>query len=257
MARTSLRRRLRQAPPVFCSWSCLPGALLAEALARTGFDGAVIDLQHGLIGFAELLAMMAALEGAGKPVLVRPPLGDAGLMGRALDAGCEGLIAPMINTVEEARALVRVSKYPPLGERSWGPLRALPISGLDKDAYLAQANRTSLACAMIETRAALDNLDAIAGVRGLDGLLVGPSDLTLSLSHGKTVDAWGRKESLEAIGLVAARARERRLIPAIYALDAEQARGYAELGFRLIAFGSDVGFLLDGAQRQLAALRRE
>ena len=121
---------------------------------------------------------------AGKPTIVRVPVGEFALASRLLDAGASGILAPMINSGEDARRLVEFVKFPPLGQRSWGPRAALTLSGLDGPAYLKAANAMTQAIAMIETRAALDALDEILGVEGVDGVFVGPSDLSIALSGG-------------------------------------------------------------------------
>ena len=146
-------------------------------------------MQHGAI---DLDGAMRAIQGvalAGKPTIARVPVGGFALASQLLDAGASGILAPMINSGDDARRLVEFVKFPPLGQRSWGPRTALPWSGLDAAAYLQTANATAQAIAMIETRAALDALDDILAVDGIDGVFVGPSDLSIALSGGVSVEA--------------------------------------------------------------------
>ncbi len=127
-----------------------------------------------------------ALRQAGSAPIVRVPVGDFATVSRVLDFGAEGIIAPMINTPADARALAASAKYPPIGERSWGPHRATTLAGLaDQTVYLREANDHVVTLAMIETRTALQNLDAIVDTPGVDGLFLGPSDLSIALSDGK------------------------------------------------------------------------
>ena len=110
------------------------------------------------------------------------PLGAFAVASRALDFGAEGIIAPMINTPEDARAYVSFAKFPPLGERSWGPHRATTLAEMsDQKAYLYTANDLTVTFAMIETRTALDNVEAIAATPGIDALFLGPADLSIAL----------------------------------------------------------------------------
>lgn len=130
---------------------------------------------------------VAQVRLAGKPALARIPVGDFASASRLLDAGASGIIAPMINSAEDAQAFVKATKYPPLGERSWGPSLALNHTGLSADDYLKNANALTVAIAMVETRAALEAIDDILGVAGIDGIFIGPSDLSIALSNGDQV----------------------------------------------------------------------
>lgn len=256
MSAKTLRGRLQGGHPLYLSWSMLPGPLGAEVLALQPWDAAVIDMQHGLIGFPEARDMAITVMHTGKPAVVRVPLAAPGLTGKMLDVGAEGVIAPMINTAEDARALVAATKYPPLGERSWGAYRALGAGGHAAEDYLARANDLVVTFAMIETRTALDNLAAIASTPGLDGLFVGPHDLTISLTGGATLRAAETAESRDAIALIAATARDNGLVAGIYCATPEDALARAEAGYGFLAVGSDRGFLAAGATAALQSLQR-
>ena len=145
-------------------------------------------MQHGLLDTGSVMTGIGAIALAGKPAVVRIALGDDATASRALDMGAEAVIAPMVNSVEDARALAAATKYPPVGERSWGPTRAMTLARHRAAAqYLENANRTCFTFAMIETVRALDALDAILAVDGIDGVFVGPFDLSVSLSAGRQV----------------------------------------------------------------------
>ena len=158
----SLAAQLRAGETVLSGWCGLGAPLLAEVIAREGFAAVTIDMQHGLWDVSQVVGAIAAIrQGGGAPV-VRVPLGDFATASRALDFGAEGIIAPMINTAADARAFVAATKYPPQGERSWGPHRATMLAGIaDQKVYLAQGNALTFTFAMIETRTALDKRCAI------------------------------------------------------------------------------------------------
>src|SRR5260370_1174980 len=160
-----------------CAWVGMNDPAVAELLAREVYDAVVLDMQHGALDFAGASRAILSVALAGKPAIVRVPVGEFALASRVLDAGAAGIIAPMINSGDDARRLVEFTKFPPLGERSWGPRAALTLSGLDGPAYLNAANAMTQTIAMIETRAALDALDDIlggAGGRRLKIALAGP-----------------------------------------------------------------------------------
>src|SRR5688572_27261732 len=156
----SLARRLRAGETVFTGWCPLGAPVVAETLAREGFSTVTLDQQHGLWDTAATVVGIAAVRAGGAAPVVRIPLGAFAIASRVLDMGAEGIVAPMINTVADARALVSATKFPPLGERSWGPQRAMTLAGVvDAKAYLRDANENIVNLAMIETKTALANID--------------------------------------------------------------------------------------------------
>src|SRR6202167_2105027 len=174
----TLARRLRAGETVFSGWCSLPYPILAETVGREGVPAVTLEGQHGLWDVSSLLTGIAAVRQGGSAPIVRVPVGDFALVSRALDFGAEGIIAPMINTAADARAFAAAAKFPPVGERSWGPHRAMTLGGVpDMATYLREANDHVVTLAMIETRTALENLEAILGTPGIDGLFLGPSDL--------------------------------------------------------------------------------
>src|SRR5580693_2594810 len=185
----SLARRLRAGETVYSGWCGLAAPLLAEVIGREGFGAVTIDMQHGLWDITQVVGAIASIRQGGAAPVVRVPLSDFPTASRALDFGAEGIISPMINTPADARAFVAATKYPPIGERSWGPHRATMLAGLaDQKVYLNEGNGLTFTLAMIETRAALDNVAAIAATPGIDGLFLGPADLSIALSQGATID---------------------------------------------------------------------
>ena len=251
----SLARSLRTGETVFGGWSAMGVPLLAETLARDGLAAVSLDAQHGLWDIDALIAGIGAVHGAGASPMVRVPLNDFALVSRALDFGAEGIIAPMINSAEDARRFAATAKYPPLGERSWGPQRAMTLQGrgIATD-YLREANEGTLTFAMIETQGALANVDAIAATPGIDALFVGPYDLATALSKGSAQDI-GAPEVEKAVDRICAAAVKAGKIPGIYCRDGARAAAMAKRGFKFIAMGSDLGFFRDGLAAQLAKLK--
>ena len=183
-----LSEALKQETPVFCAWVGMNEPAVAEALAREAFDAVVLDMQHGA------LRLRRRLAGDSRPSRSPASRRSCGCRSASFRwrAGFStparpAIIAPMINSRDDARRLVAFTKFLPLGERSWGPRAVLPLSGLDAPAYLAAANAMTQTIAMIETRAALDALDDILAVEGVDGVFIGPSDLSIALSDGRSV----------------------------------------------------------------------
>lgn len=249
----SLVAKLRAGPPVFAAWIVAPDPAVVETLMGEGFDGAVLDMQHGGFDVAKAAAGIAGCALMGKAAFVRIPVGDYPTASRMLDAGAAAIIAPMINSVAEARKLAAFAKYPPVGERSWGPGRATALSGCEGQDYLQRSNGMQLALAMIETRAALDDVDAILAVAGIDGVFVGPSDLSIGLSdgsldpHSADVDA--------ALARIAASAKAANKIAAVFCFSGGQAKVMAARGFGLMTIATDLLLLRSAARAELAAAR--
>jgi 4-hydroxy-2-oxoheptanedioate aldolase len=254
-AQFTLARRLQAGETVHTGWCPLPYPVVAETLGREGFPAVTLDQQHGLWDMGATVTGVAAVRQAGAAPIVRIPFGAFAVASRVLDLGAEGVIAPMINTVEDAHAFVEVAKYPPIGERSWGPARAMTLAGMtDPKEYLREANALTVTIAMIETQTALDNLDAIAATDGIDVLFVGPSDLSIALTDGKEVEPHSALVERELDRVIAA-AKKANKVPGLYCANADRAVFAAKRGFRFLAVGSDLTFLRMGAAAQLKILR--
>lgn len=229
----------------------MPSAALAAQVARLPLDGVCLDMQHGMIGFSDAVPMIANINAAGKPAIVRALWNDPATPGQAFDAGAVAVISPMVNTRAQAEALVRAAKYPPMGARSWGGYTAQQASGLTPSEYLREANRMTMVFSMVETVEALANVEEIAATPGLDGLFVGPSDLSITLSRGAKVDKLG-KDTLDAMRKVSEAAKRNGLVAGAFGGSAEVIRTYQSLGFTFLAAAVDVDLLQWGA----AALRK-
>jgi 4-hydroxy-2-oxoheptanedioate aldolase len=256
MVQPSLRPRLASGETLFTAWSAIPDPLVAEFVARAGFDAVTLDMQHGSHTTESIMRCIAAVTLAGKPAVVRIPVGRFETASRALDFGASAVIAPMVNSVADAKAFAAAMKFPPLGERSWGPTRVLALHGIPgPQVYLEAANHDTLAIAMIETKAARAALDDILAVDGIDGVFVGPSDFSIALSDGARVDP-NNSEMLAAAQDIASRATRAGKIPCTLAITAEAGRRSRELGFRFIALGSDINYLSSGANAIVSGARQ-
>jgi 4-hydroxy-2-oxoheptanedioate aldolase len=251
----TLASRLRAGETIYSAWCGLGAPIVAELIAREGFGAVAFDQQHGLYDMATTAAGIASARLTGAAPVVRIPLGDFSVASRVLDFGAEAVIAPMINTPADARALVMATKYPPIGERSWGPHRATTLGGIDdQKVYLRDANDLTIVFAMIETRTALTNLDAIVAEPGIDGVFVGPSDLSIALSNGAVLDPVSAEVEREVDTILAA-AKKANKIAGAYCATAERALELKRRGFRFLAIGSDVGFLRVGTTAVTKALK--
>lgn len=250
----SLSRRLKAGDKMIIAWSGIDDPAVPEAMLRMGYDCALLDMQHGAWDYAGALNGIAAAGAAGKPCLVRVPVGEFALASRLLDAGAAGIVAPMINSAADARAFAEFCKFPPLGERSWGPLRAMGSLGLAPGDYFARANDLQLALAMIETRSALDALEDILDTPGIDGVLVGPADLSIALSGGAYVNAEAPEVDV-ALRRIGAACRARGKTAAAFAMSGARAKAMGEFGFQLASICNDQLLLRQAAAAELAIAR--
>ncbi|MEM6713114.1 MAG: aldolase/citrate lyase family protein [Pseudomonadota bacterium] len=229
---------LRAGDKVTLGWSSIPSPLNAAALALGGFACVCTDLQHGMHDQTSMVASMQAIHTAHKQPGLRIPVGRFDLASHAVDAGAQVIIAPMINTARDAEALVAATKYPPIGERSWGPALAMDLWGVVPAEYLSKANDLIITLAMIETVEAMDNLDAILAVDGVDGVFVGPSDLSITLSKGEGLQP-GADHVLAASAQIGRKSRDVGKIAGVYAFDIDKAHSFFDDGFTVVAVGSD------------------
>lgn len=235
----SLAERLAADETLITAWSGIPDSLTVESLARQPFDAVTLDMQHGGHHEDSVVRSIPSIQQAGKPAIVRIPVGRFDMASRALDFGADAVIAPMINSVEDARRFAAAMKYPPLGERSWGPTFAAPRRGHGGQGdWLRDSDVRTLAFAMVETRAALAVLDDILAVPGIDGIFVGPSDFSIAWSNGQTVDST-LEDMMATIADIAARTRSAGKLAAIYVMDPSVAGRVVSMGFRLLATGSE------------------
>lgn len=246
-----LRQRFARSEPILNAWLAIPSAYSAEAMGHQGFDSVTVDLQHGMIGFDAAVAMLQAISATPATPLARVSRSDYALVMQLLDAGAYGVIAPMISTQQQARDFASFCRYPPAGARSFGPARGLLYGGAD---YVQRANEEILALAMIETREAVANLDAILATPGLDGVYVGPNDLCLDFGKPASPET---DDPIVApiIRDIAGRARAAGRIAGIFCSSGPAAARRIAEGFVMATPGNDVAILTRGARDALAAAR--
>lgn len=247
-----IRRTLDENQIVYNGWLSIPSGFAAEVISQFDWGSLTVDLQHGIQDYRSMVEILQGVAARGIPVLARLSGNDGAEAAKALDAGAAGLICPMVNSADEAASFVRACRYPPAGDRSFGPTRA--ALGQPRDRYPRRANDEIVCFAMIETRSALDAVDQIAAVDGVDGLYVGPADLSLSLGLEPRQDS-DEPALIEALETVVGAARRHAVTPGIHTASPVYARRMAEAGFRFITLGSDVGYLAGGAREAIAAVR--
>jgi 4-hydroxy-2-oxoheptanedioate aldolase len=230
-----VRERWDRGQVALNAWLTFDDATAAEAVAGAGFDAVTVDLQHGAVTTEDLGAIVAAIEPTGAVPFARLPWNDPAVAMRALDLGVRGVIAPMVNSADEASALAHACRYPPRGIRSYGPVRSAFGSGHEQT---ERANETVLVFAQIETDEGLAAVDDICGVDGLDGLYVGPADLSMSLGLASFAD-FEDARLLEALDAVLQAAREHGVVPGIHAPSADAALSMARRGFTFVGAAGD------------------
>lgn len=250
-----LAERLKADEIICTAWSGVPDSVTVEIVARQGFDAITLDMQHGGHHEDSVLRGLLPILQAGKPSLVRVPVGRFDMASRALDFGAEAVIAPMVNSKEDARQFAAAMKYPPVGERSWGPTYAATRHGKsDFPEWLRESNSRTLAIAMVETRAAYEALDDILATPGIDGIFVGPADFSIAWSRGTQVSAT-LESMMEAVADIAARTRKAGKHAGIYIVDPAVTGRLAAMGFRLFAMGSEFTLIKLGADALLKQVR--
>ena len=242
--------------PTVNGWLAIPSGFAAEVMAQAGFDSLTVDMQHGVQDYMSTVACFQAMQPHGGVPMARVPWLEFGTIGKVLDAGALGIICPMINSADEARTLVDACRYPApgtaIGKRSFGPIRA-GIYGEGAD-YFAGANDSIAVIAMIETAQALERLDAILDVEGLDAIYIGPSDLGISLGLGPKMDR-EEPEMLRHYERLVRAARDRNLGIGIHCATGAYARRAFGMGFTFATPGNDSGAMLVHSRAQVRDAR--
>jgi 4-hydroxy-2-oxoheptanedioate aldolase len=229
-------------------WCSIPSPFSAELMGRSGFDWVCIDTQHGVIGYDQMMPMLEALSITATPAFVRVPWNQPDHIMKSLDAGAQGVIVPMVDNEEDARAAVRAAKYPPVGTRSWGPIRA----ALDVPDYSPEtANRRTIVAVMIETPGGVENLDAILEVPGVDAVYVGPSDLALGHGMTPTLNAT-EPEHVRLIETIVDRCRQHGIVAGIHCDSVETVHRWHARGYSMFTVGSDAALMRQGATAVVA-----
>lgn len=241
-----LADKLKSGTCVLSGWSGMAVPAMVELLARGGYEAVTIDLQHGQHDLASARDGLAALALCNAHGIVRVPVGEFASASRFLDLGAEAIIAPMINSAADAQEFADFVKYPPLGKRSWGPHRAAMLKGMDVPDYFAVGNTKTVSFAMIETPEAVAALDDILAVPGIDGVFVGPADLSLTVSKGAQI-APTSDQVFDLARDIARRTRAAGKYPGIFCLDPAMAKTMRDAGFLFLTCGVDIYLLMNAA----------
>ena len=246
--------KVRRRETVVGYWVVLDSPTSTERLARLGYDYVCLDAQHGLFGYSGMLAGLTAVDAGGEAVgIVRVGANDAAPIGRALDAGAAGVIVPLVNTAEEAARAVAASRYPPAGIRSYGPGRSLAGVG----PLAAEINDAVTVLAMIETAEGLANVEAIAATPGLDGLYIGPSDLTIGLGGAALGDPSVADAFESALARVRRACEDNGIAAGLHTPSGEVAARRLAEGFTCVSVAGDLSHLEAAARGHLSVARAE
>jgi 4-hydroxy-2-oxoheptanedioate aldolase len=251
MRKNALRKIVAEGGTIVNGWLAIPNSYSAEVMAHQGWDSVTIDLQHGPVDFQTAVTMLQAISTTSAVPMARVPWNEAAIMMKLLDAGAYGLICPMINTKEEAEQFVNFCRYPPLGTRSMGPNRAVQYGGAD---YWQGANEEVILLAMIETRKGVENLDQILSVKGIDGVYVGPSDLSMSLGKPPTLDP-SDAEVVSLIELIAKKTRAKGLIAGVHCDGSKTALRRFGQGYQLATILNDARLMATAAAQAVKEVK--
>jgi 4-hydroxy-2-oxoheptanedioate aldolase len=248
-ARDRLDQCWKEGRPAFGLWGSIPSPLTAELAAASGFDYVCVDLQHGGADEERMVAMFTAIEARGAVPLARVLYNEPWQINRVLDLGAAGVIVPLVGSAADAKRAVSGCRYPPRGVRSYGPLRAaLTVGSADPERLAAGA----LCFVMVETRQGLENVEEIAATRGLDGIYIGPSDLSLGLGREP---GHGGEVLEQAITRVREACAGAGIVAGMHCSGGEEARSRAAAGFRLVTVGVDASLFRARVGEELEAAR--
>ena len=234
------------------AWCSIPSAVTAEMMSMNDFDSITIDMQHGLVDYTNAMPMMQVISATEVVPLARVNWNEPGQIMKILDAGCYGIICPMVSNRKEAERFVQACKYPPDGYRSFGPMRGLIYGGPD---YGDHANDEILKMAMIETKEALENLDEIMSTPGLDGIYIGPADLSLAIGEKPGFDKGEDTKAYSEILRILEHAKKNNIFAGIHNGSTDYAKKMIEKGFQFVTVGADSRFISAGAKNTVENLK--
>ena len=251
MRPNKIKQMWREGKCVTLGWLSVSHGFTAEIMARQGFDALCVDLQHGTSEMKDVAPLLQAISQTDTVPVVRVAWNEPATIMKALDLGAYGIIVPLVNTAEEAAMAVAACRYPPVGMRSSGPVRALHYGGAD---YVANANDEIVVMAMIETKEGLANLDAICATPGLDAVYIGPADLSFALGLPPRLDNPDPLHMATCDKIREAAQRHGKKA-CMHCGSAAFAAGAVKRGFDLVMLTSDLQSMVAGARRQLDDLK--
>jgi len=245
MRPNKLKQMMKEGRPVINGWLQIPSTVSAEAMAHQGWDSLTIDMQHGLVDYTNALPMLQTISSTEVTPLARVNWNEPGQIMKILDAGSYGIICPMVSNKEEAERFVQACMYPPKGYRSFGPVRGLIYGGSD---YAKHANDEMLKLAMIETKESLDKLDEIMSTPGVDGIYIGPADLSLAIGEEPGFDRTENTKAYSEILRILEHAKKNKIFAGIHNGTPEYAKKMIAKGFDFVTIGTDQRSLSAGAK---------
>ena len=243
---------MKEGKPIINGWLQIPNSFTAEILANQGWDSLTLDMQHGIIDYSNAISMLQAISTTNTTPLARVNWNEPGQIMKILDAGAYGVICPMVSNKKEAENFVQACLYPPKGLRSYGPIRGLIYGGKD---YAQKANDEILKFAMIETKESLNNLDEIMETPGLDGIYIGPADLSLAIGEKPCFDKSENDPVYKEIMNILKHAKKNKIFAGIQNGKAEYAKKMIKSGFNLVTIGSDQRYMTSAAKEELSLLK--
>ena len=253
MRKNKIKKFIKEGKPIINGWLQIPSSFSAEVMAHQGWDSLTIDMQHGVIDYQNALQMLQAISTTDVTPLARVNWNEPGQIMKILDAGCYGVICPMVSNKFEAEKFVQACMYPPRGYRSFGPIRGLIYGGSDYGEY---ANDEVLKLAMIETKEALDKLDEIMSTPGVDGIYIGPADLSLAIGEKPSFDNPEGSPQYKKIVEILYHAKKNNIAAGIHNASAEYAKKMIDIGFNLVTIGSDQKALTTGAKSEISKIKK-
>ncbi len=252
MRKNKLKELFKAGKPIINGWLAVPSSFSAEVMANQGWDSLTIDMQHGLLDYPNAINMLQAISTTETTPMARVNWNEPGQIMKILDAGCYGIICPMISNRREAENFIQACQYPPKGYRSFGPIRASIYGGGD---YVKHADQEILKLAMIETKEALEKLDEILDTPNLDGVYIGPADLSLAVGEEPGFDKAENTKAYKEILRILEATKKRNLLAGLHNGTAEYAEKMLEKGFNLVTVGSDSRYISAGAKSDLEKLK--
>ena len=252
MRKNKLKELMKAGTPVVNGWLSIPSTVTAEIMAQQGFDSLTIDLQHGLTDYNNALPMLQTISSTDVTPLARVNWNEPGQIMKILDAGSYGIICPMVSNKLEAEKFVQACMYPPNGYRSFGPIRGLIYGGSD---YVKHADNEILKFAMIETKEALEKLDEIMAVKGVDGIYIGPADLSLALNEEPGFDRPEKTKAYSEILRILEHAKKNKIITDIHNGTPENTQKMIDKGFNFVTISSDLREMSTGSKKNIEKIK--
>jgi 4-hydroxy-2-oxoheptanedioate aldolase len=252
--KNKLKDIFKQGGSAINGWLQIPNSFTAELMANQSWDSLTLDMQHGVIDYSHAISMLQAISTTNVVPLARVNWNEPGQIMKILDAGAYGIICPMVSNRKEAENFVQACMYPPRGYRSYGPIRGLVYGGSD---YADEANNEILKFAMIETKESLDNLDDIMQTPGLDGIYIGPADLSIAIGEKPSFDKPEGDPVYEVIMKILEHAKKNKIIAGIQNAQPEYADKMIKKGFQLVTIGTDQRFMVAAAKSSLSIIRKD